>query len=461
MLNFKNLFSGSWGVFWRWIAAPLVASIVGAVLIGRLTGWFVGPDTYKVYIVGDFNSSLDRKLEDLKDAFLDSQKNSEIGQVKITFRSVNAKEQDAADVSAKLVTEPDTLMVVGHLTSTASKSALPHYLHATPPIPVILPVETNPELLPPDYKSTYYPVFRLSPTDEEQAKEAARFVVNNSAKAIWVVEDSTENPVYSHYLAQQFVKQVHELKSSKVLLWTSNRELPSGDAIQALKINWVFFAGDWSNGLILTRQVKEMWKNQQIPSILLSNFCGNNELLDEGGSDMKGVYLLHPMMASNFYVPGFAYWGTLARQLTERLISEAKDDFEHLAAEEGGLWYRVRSVMGIHSVADARNALRALMRSHVQNGESFYLNEQKPPLLRFTFNPDGTGSEAKFWLWQVQDVGGVIKFVDKGTPDKFVAYAQTTSRNVAETAIPHQGRSSAHTYKKNQNHAVEIRSTRH
>jgi hypothetical protein len=136
-----------------------------------------------------------------------------------------------------------------------------------------------------------------------------------------------------------------------VLLWTTNRGSPSGDAIKALGIDWVFFAGGWSNGLIFR-------KNQQIPSILLSNFCGNQELLVECGSDMKGVYLLHPMLASNFYNPGFAYWGILARQLTEKLIHDVNDNFEERLWQDGA-----GSRHGVFARISLSQALRRFWRS--------------------------------------------------------------------------------------------------
>jgi hypothetical protein len=74
--------------------------------------------------------------------------------------------------------------------------------------------------------------------------------------------------------------------------------------VKSLKIDWVFFAGDWSNCLILIRQVNEMWKDKPSnkPNIMLSNSCANKELLQdalEGGDDMKQVYLTHPMRATD------------------------------------------------------------------------------------------------------------------------------------------------------------------
>lgn len=97
----------------------------------------------------------------------------------------------------------DVLMIVGPGSSTAAQRALPHYLQANPPIPVILTMETNPALytLPARDEDRVPPVFRLFPTDDNQAKVAANFIANQQAKSVWVVED-TSNPTYSQYLAR-------------------------------------------------------------------------------------------------------------------------------------------------------------------------------------------------------------------------------------------------------------------
>jgi branched-chain amino acid transport system substrate-binding protein len=299
-------------------------------------------------------------------------------------------------------------MVVGHLYSTPTKSALPNYLNADPPIPVILPFESSPDLLPPRIpEDIYYPVFRLSPTDDKQAEKAADFVANHGAKAVWVVEDALNN-VYSNYLAREFISQVHRLKSSKVLLWTTHQEIPSADAVKALGIDWVFFAGHWSNALILIRQMNAIWEGQrQKPPILLSDWGADQALIDQGSTDVERVYLTHPMRASVFNEAGYAFWGDLAYRLLKQLIQDADGRFNELAREKGGPGYYLRWVANFHNVADARNALHALMEEAVTLERTFDLDEQ-----RYTFRRDGTGIETPFHVWQVQKVNGENKFMD-------------------------------------------------
>jgi hypothetical protein len=312
-------------------------------------------------------------------------------------------------------------------------------------------------------------VFYLSPTDNQQAAQAADFVVSQGARAIWVVDDAVENPIYSRYLAQEFVRQVHEksqvykrpqvlaenrsqvkrpahdksrhrgerqpyedLQSdeqlngnkSRVLLWTTNLEIPCVDVVKALKIDWVFFAGVPRDCLILTRQVKEMSKDREPkerPKILLGNACANWELLPEGGEDVKEAFLTHPMAASDFNKDGFGPRGTQAFQLLQQLIEGADYNFRELSRRNGAIGYYIHWILGIHSVADARNVLRSYMEQAVITEKPFLLGKDS-----HTFNGDGTAREIGFHMWKVQTVGTQTEFEDypktAGTKTEFTEW---------------------------------------
>jgi len=442
----KNIFKWLCQVGWKYLGVPLIGGILGIMVVGRAIDWYAGPKSYNVYLVGDLADPNLQKLRLEYEKQQNQQKSLKIANVDIRYISLEAKEKDAAKISAKLAEEDDTLLVVGHLSTTASANALPSYLNASPPIPVILANETNPELLPADYHINYAPVFRLSPTDNKQAERAAEFVIHQGAKNIWVVEDVITNNIYSRYLAQEFVHQVHtkhqaqvqvqaknqvrERRSvydanqsstniqpyekrvsrseySKVVLWTTNMAPPSTDVLHALKIGWVFFAGSASNCLILTRQVNEVWKDQTKPDVLLASSCANPELLKQGGEDIKQAYLTHPMLASDFNERGFEIRGAQAFQLLSQLIANTDYEFSTHAAKQGGVWYYVRWVLGIHRVGDARNALRAFMEQAVNSDHPFLLDGQ-----RYTFNRDGTAKETEFHVWQVLTPSKESKFTD-------------------------------------------------
>src|ERR1700730_16182437 len=106
----------------KWIGGLLLSAIVSAFVISRLIDVFSGPGAYFVYLVGYFS---DHNLEELRRAFENQQKaNLKIANIDIHFISLDAKEKDAEKISARLAEKKDTLLVIGHLSSTASADAL-------------------------------------------------------------------------------------------------------------------------------------------------------------------------------------------------------------------------------------------------------------------------------------------------------------------------------------------------
>lgn len=277
----------------KFFAIPVFTVAIGYIVIDRLTLFWRGPSEYRIYIISDFSNY--PALDQVYQGFMEA--GSDIGQINHVKLTVEKLEDDgnphkAEQVSSRLAEASDTLMVVGHMLSTQTKAALPNYLlKATPAIPVILTTETNPLLLPSKPESVSdYPVFRMSPTDDNQARKAANFATDKlGSKSFWVVEDVT-NPVYSSYLVSQFVKNIQE-SGQKVLLWSENLTIPSVETLRAFRPDCVFFAGDWSNALILIRQVRTINLGAQI---ILSDGAADNILLNQGGWDVNGIYLLHP-----------------------------------------------------------------------------------------------------------------------------------------------------------------------
>jgi len=387
-------------LFWKWIGAPLIAVIIGIMFLNRVTNWFVGPESYKIYVVGGPDERINTKMWDAFNGLEDG----DIGGVKIKIVTISSDEDGAAGLSERLAGLDDTLMVVGHLYSTSSKSALPAYLNADPPIPVILPTETSPVVFIPSTE-VYLPVFRLAPNDDDQAAKAADLIMKQGAKAIWVVEDES-NSAYSHYLGEQFVRNIHEKKSGKVMLWTTTRGSPSPETLKALGIDGVFFAGHWSEGIILARNARVSLKNPGLP-IVLSDWCADPALIEQGGADMKGVYLISPITAKEVYDEGFGYWGALAHQTTHQLLRSANERFDDLASQNGGTIYYMHKILNIHRVADARRVLKSTMEEHVLKEQPLVLKGKE-----YIFRHNGFARDSIFHIWQVRSQAGKEEFAD-------------------------------------------------
>jgi len=388
---------------YRWILAPLIAGIIGALIINHIVQGFVGPQDYIVYFIGPFSDvpSLQGFAEAFKGA---DQTTHALNGVKIRFEMLDdhGDPTDAQRIATQIAARPNTLMVIGHILSTQTREALPVYLQkADPPIPVILTTETNPNLLPPqNSQSDPYPVLHLSPTDKQQAEIAASFAISKGAKAFWVVED-VSNPLYADYLAREFIRTIQE-KSKNVLLWSTSLSIPPVDALRSLNIDWLFFAGDWHSALIVIRQLKSIVPHQKL-GILLTDGCADPDLMNYGGGDLEGVYLTHPLTYKTFSSEGYRIYGANALKLVQRLVEEADRRYGEFS-RNAGPGFALRRFLGINRIGDARRALIQQIKDARAAREKFYLSNGES----WQFEWTGERMDATFHVWQIQG----NKFVD-------------------------------------------------
>jgi len=392
----------------NFVLLPLLGALLAGMLIGRIADYFLGPKNYYVYVVGDKKA---KSIHDMLQTAAGGDFKSALGDitVKTEVRDDSGDPEQAAIIARDLAGRPDVLMVIGHVYSTVTKRALPIYLGANPPIPVLLSTETNPALLPPPAADDdrVPPVFRLFPTDDNQAETAARFIASQGGSKVWVVED-TSNPTYSQYLARKFMKVVYsdnrdELSSSdmKVILWSNNLNLPPYD-VDKLGIDWIFFAGEWRNALVLIRQLNAM-PGIKKPHVLLSDSSANKLLLSYGGSDVEGVHLLHPRSADEFNKDEYAAVGREAYNLTSELLDNVHQQFDDLAKESSPWGYRTREWLGLHRVSDARRALARFMEKAVNNQNAFNLSSGSTITMGKDENHQVIRKDAQFHIWRVQN----------------------------------------------------------
>ena len=385
---------------------PIIGGIVSLVVVGRVTNWWRGEPFYYVCMVGDFSQTQNAQIRDeFKKNFGDD---LEIGGVPVRYDIEEySRIGEVEEISKKLAKSRKTLMVVGHFFSTHTETALPNYLNADPPIPVILTTETNPKLIPSEIKaSDSCPIIRMSPTDKEQAVTAAEFAIKDrNASIFWVVED-TENKVYSHYLAQEFINQIHE-KGSKVVLWSTSLSIPASDVYKTLNIDCVFFAGSWTNALILIRQIRTFWSEKQMPTIILSDWSVDEELITQGGKDVEGVYLTHQLDANRYDKHKYGLYGKDAAEIIRQIILNDKKDFSKIVGRERKIQYGLKRLLNIHRVTDARLFINEILESAFETDREFEstLTEEK-----YVFKRVGNDDErkvirksAKFHIWKVEN----------------------------------------------------------
>jgi hypothetical protein len=437
------LFEQFYALLNRWIVVPLLSMLVGAVIISRITNWYFGTFPYKIYVVGNMNDSFSvaKQINDgfTKEFEARSQelKNFEGGALTVAQEDDRGDPVRARQIAEKIARQPDTLMVIGHTASGQSKEALPVYLAAEPPIPVILTTETNPDLVPAKIKKhKFRPVFRLLPTDKVQARVAADFIKEQagaSHKSIWVVQDMSGigNHVYSSYLADEFVKDVSNGRtegesgdrskdvSSDVVLWSNNLSLPSPRALIDLNIGWVFFPGGWRPALVLIRELRGIYgsSRDRMPTIVLSDASAEQQLITGSDDDVKDdvkVYITYPMKVEEKGSDNSVY-GRNAARVIEGLIEDDNSslDFDEVADQCRTIGYHFRSLMGIKRVRDARCVLSALMQEAEEDRRSFLLSKEKK--IAFGVDEDGedgvrVDKDATFYVWRVDK--SVHQFAD-------------------------------------------------
>lgn len=384
-----------------------------------------GPDEYLLYVVGgkadvygekDFAYHMWRGIKD------------EWNNVTVGNKTVNVKylqdmwePERAFEISQRLARRKDVLMVIGHFASSTSREALKNYLVAEPPIPIILTTETTPYLIPESLveRSSDLPLFRLWPTDKEQAESVADFATATGDEVFWVVEDRWKNTVYSHYLADEIVTQLQEKKGNNVILWSHNESIPSTKTLRDLGIQSVIFTGVASNALIFVNQVRKIWSEGSCqepecekPNIFLVDASIDVEILKNHIDEMEGVYVTHPGLVpckkiANTVAPeNLMQTGNLARdaaEIAKKLINDAKDDIQPPL---------FRSILGIQSVKDVRRAIAGVMKKSKNNNKIYVgVNEEHGKSISYVFDKDGKNKKAEFRLWKIQ--GGQFRELEK------------------------------------------------
>jgi branched-chain amino acid transport system substrate-binding protein len=396
----KHVLVPIWRFLNRNVLTQILSAMISIIIVARVTNWWTGSQSYKVYVVGSFNPSEETTQEVWQGFTAKGDLTATLDGVRVTLDRENdaGDPKEAQKVAAELARRSDTLMVVGHLLSTPTQAALPTYLDSGPPIPVILATETNPTLLrssnlPPNSPDDEpFPAFRLSPTDDDQATIAADFAAGQKgAENFWIVKD-TGNPTYSNYLASEFQNRV-VADGKHVVMTTTTDTSPNPDELKARNIDWVFFAGDESHAMVLIDQIRSVpWVKK--PRIMLSDWSVGPNLLPKKGVAAEGVFLTHPLPADVYNKDGYKWYGRQAREIVEHLIKDANLRFSQILADEEPVSFFFKRILSIHRVGDARTAIKSVMNER---------HTFQTPDVVYKFDHEGKSEASKFHIWQIQN----------------------------------------------------------
>ena len=443
-------------IFNNILLTAILGIIVGAVTL-QITSLFHA-ESYTIYIAGG-SQTLPKKNSLIKDETLFGTFKKQWDDLPEDKRKLNGipikienggyddgKLNIAKQISASLVSNKKTLIVIGHFLSTTTQAALSNYLNAKPPIPVLLLTETVPSILPPEMlenneKDKTFPILRLSPTDDSQATTAVEFAsskLENKDKVFWVIEDDS-NPVYSNYLATAFINNVNinqPEKGRSVTILRSNLDYPVvPELLNKLNINSVFFIGNTSNALILIRQIKSIFPPSSFPLIILSDTARNNRLAEEGKDDVtNNVYVVAPFDAKFSPTKDRNYY--YVKQsicVLKQVIADANDKYDELLkqSEHGlSLYLLVRKLINIQKIEDARLVINSIIQKSFNRNESITFDCDNDPFKfvsklevsggkigeKIIASPDGEFKEsnkAKFHIWKIEKKDGDFQFKEE------------------------------------------------
>jgi hypothetical protein len=201
--------------FQRW---GLLGIIVFCLLAGIVAFAWVGrkPNSYKIYVLA--NPGVD--IQDL-DGLLEQtayQPLPSIGDIPVEVKSQrlnNDTTDTVQQIASDLSNRPDTLLVIGKLTSQPTEVSLPIFFGARPQVPVIVTQATDDNLLVQCRnqcsEESDPPLLQLSPTNTAQGKTSVLIARRIGMDHFLIVADN--NPSNNSYVQNVVVGYVEAIKS--------------------------------------------------------------------------------------------------------------------------------------------------------------------------------------------------------------------------------------------------------
>jgi ABC-type branched-subunit amino acid transport system substrate-binding protein len=180
--------------------------------------------------------------------------------ISVTIENDRGEKAEAVRLAKAAVDNSRVILVIGHLQSSIMAEVIEIY--AQHQMPVIMPVPTNPKLTNRSYRN----IFRMPPSDDEQAKVASVFLMTHQIARgtsrgpiakIAVLKDAG-NPVYSDFLASRTISILREARGNGIQapsvisvmdIGNGTDALSLADRLKRASVDAVFFPGTTDNAL--------------------------------------------------------------------------------------------------------------------------------------------------------------------------------------------------------------------
>ncbi|HSX19442.1 MAG TPA: ABC transporter substrate-binding protein [Candidatus Saccharimonadales bacterium] len=259
------------------------------------------PVTIKVGILSPLTKELSDYGISLRDgATLAAQEINNEGKVKIEL--VEKDEEGSPELSKKLAAElgddPNVVGIIGPITSTDVLADGP--VAGSKKVALISPSATNPKI---SGLSEY--VFRVCPSDSQQGKELAAFVLNNlkTNRVAVLVDNAEKSKDYSQGLADVFAAEFKRLGGTVAVTDTYKtgdadytRQLAAIKAAGDVKV--IFLPGYTTEAALLSQAIKKQGLDiRVVGGDGVGEGVMNGELIKAGGAAVEGL------IATSFFDP--------------------------------------------------------------------------------------------------------------------------------------------------------------
>jgi hypothetical protein len=402
--------------------------IVGIVIFDPMKEWWLGPPQYKIYLVGWTEN------DEVKKMFRTMEDDTSLARLRIDGKDIVVKEENdggdpsrAKQVATELANRDDTLMVIGHVMSQSTISALPVYMGTQPQVPVIATRETHPDLLKgvtsPDCRSTdvYCAFMPMSPTDTDQAKTAVEFAVliKHSRTFLIVKDNKPRNEEYAANLSADYAQLIQEKHATLVATTPVSDQVSLDAALDQMakyRPDCVLFIGPVDNAqsfldalaerVTATRKGPVAAKASEglhnTPLLLFSDsavgsglFSAQARFSDSASAARMSsvgtaVYATFPLSGEEYGDINNVY-GDDAVSLAGQLIDEVER--ENLLPKVS--WFR--NLISMHRVRDARAAIVMAMEKNAENSTAYITPHRK-----YQYFEKYSLHNLHFHVWEIQ-----------------------------------------------------------
>lgn len=271
----------------RHLKKLLIGLVLIVVAICFLSNCSKSEKEYVIAIASSLSGSLAENGKDMSNgaklAFDEINNKGGLKGVKIKYELFDdqADPKMAVNVANKIVQNEKIIAVVGHLTSGCMSAASKVYFDKG--IPVIMPVPTNPKIT----KKGYTNLFRVPPTDDEQAPYLAKYIISKDPNAlIAIVHDLT---TYGLGFANSF-KDTYESFGKEILAFEGAQKEEKSyrsliTKLKNLNPTYIVLGSTYDMGAPFARQMKELGLKS---TILSGDGCFGSAFIEQAGNAAEG-----------------------------------------------------------------------------------------------------------------------------------------------------------------------------